>query len=51
MQWNDKARTLTIGTRQGQYPGMLTSRQFTIVLPDGTTKTVDYTGSELNISL
>jgi len=36
--------------RQGQYPGMLTSRQFTIVLPDGTTKTVDYTGSELNIS-
>ncbi|MBQ7426231.1 MAG: DUF5110 domain-containing protein [Prevotella sp.] len=50
MRWNDKARTLTIGTRQGQYPGMLTSRQFTIVLPDGTTKTVDYTGSELNIS-
>ena len=50
MRWNDKARTLTIGSRQGQYPGMLTSRQFTIVLPDGTTKTVDYTGSELNIS-
>ncbi|MBR0263386.1 MAG: DUF5110 domain-containing protein [Prevotella sp.] len=50
MRWNDKTRTLTIGTRQGQYPGMLTSRQFTIVLPDGTTKTVDYTGSELNIS-
>ena len=50
MQWNDKARTLTIGSRQGEYPGMLTSRQFTIVLPDGTTKTIDYNGSEQRVS-
>jgi alpha-D-xyloside xylohydrolase len=50
MQWNDKARTLTIGSRQGEYPGMLTSRQFTIVLPDGTTKTIDYNGSEQRLS-
>ena len=49
--WNDKARTLTIGTRKGEYPGMLTKRQFTIVLPDGTTKTVDYDGTEETIKL
>ena len=49
--WNDKARTLTIGQRQGEYPGMLTSRQFTIVLPDGTTRTVDYGASEMTVSL
>ncbi|WP_288287564.1 TIM-barrel domain-containing protein, partial [uncultured Prevotella sp.] len=27
-QWNDKARTLTIGERKGSYPGMLQKRQF-----------------------
>ena len=42
--WNDKSRTLTIGARQGSFSGMLQSRQFTIVLPDGTSKTVDYSG-------
>lgn len=45
--WNDRTRTLTIGDRQGNYPGMLSTRKFTIVLPDGTSKTVDYTGKEL----
>ena len=40
--WNDKARTLTIGSRQGEYPGMLTSRQFTVILPDDQSQTVDY---------
>jgi hypothetical protein len=30
---------------------MLTKRQFTIVLPDGTTKTVDYDGTEETIKL
>jgi len=44
--WNDKARTLTIGTRQGGYKGMILDRQFTIVLPDGTTRTVTHIGNE-----
>jgi len=47
--WNDKSRTLTIGKRKGDYPGMLQSRQFTIVLPDGKTKTVDYNGTETTV--
>ena len=50
-QWNNATRTLTIGAQQGSYPGMLKARQFTIALPDGTTKTVDYTGQQIDISL
>ena len=46
-QWNDRTRTLTIGARQGSYPGMLQKRQFTLVLPDGTTKTISYNGTEV----
>ena len=49
--WKDKTNTLTIGTRKGIYPGMLQSRKFTLVLPDGTTKTVDYDGTAISITL
>ena len=49
--WNDRSRTLTIGQRQGQYPGMLAQRQFTIVLPDGTSRTVDYCGAGIEVGL
>ena len=48
--WNDKKHTLTIGARKGEYPGMLQTRTFTVVWPDGTTKTVNYQGQEINIS-
>ena len=47
--WNDKKHTLTIGARKGSYPGMLSERAFTIVWPDGTTKTVNYQGQEINV--
>ena len=50
MTWDNKTRTLTIGQRQGQYKGMLQSRQFTVVLPDGTQKTVDYQGAETTVT-
>ena len=50
-QWNDRSRTLTIGSRQGSYPGMLERRQFTIVLPDGQSKQVDYDGTELKVKM
>ena len=49
--WNDKARTLTIGTRQGGYKGMILDRQFTIVLPDGTTRTVTHNGNEQTVRI
>ena len=50
-QWNDKSRTLTIGNRQGSYPGMLQTRRFIVVLPDGTRQTVEYRGTSVNVKL
>ena len=51
MQWNDRTRTLTIGERQGSFPGMLNHRLFTIVLPDGSQQQVDYDGQKKQIKL
>ena len=47
--WSDKSRTLTIGARRGSYPGMLQSRTFTVVMPDGSQKTVDYRGIKTTV--
>jgi len=53
--WNDKSRTLTIGARKGQYPGMIEKRRFRVILvSDGgqtTEKPVSYTGKKVNIKL
>jgi alpha-D-xyloside xylohydrolase len=59
--WNDSTQTLTIGQRQGSFPGMLQSRTFNIVwvssghgagVPSTTNAdvTVQYSGSATNIS-
>ncbi len=32
MHWDDAAHTLTIGAREGSYPGMLEKRSFRVVL-------------------
>ena len=37
--------------RKGDFPGLLKSRQFTVVLPDGRQQQVSYNGSECTISL
>jgi alpha-D-xyloside xylohydrolase len=61
MQWDDANRKLTIGDRQGKFPGMLDRRTFRIVFvgaehgvgieplaqPD---KTVDYAGQAITIA-
>ncbi len=47
--WSDKSRTLTIGARRGSYPGMLQFRTFTVVMPDGSQKTVDYRGIKTTV--
>ena len=44
MRWDDRARTLTVGARTGTFPGMLPTRHLNIVLPDGSRKSVLYTG-------
>jgi alpha-D-xyloside xylohydrolase len=50
-EWDDARRTLTIGKRNGEYPGMPTIRHFRIVLPDGTQRTAIYKGKRLRIKL
>jgi alpha-glucosidase len=49
MQWDDRRRILTIGDRQGFYPGMLTTRHLVVAFPDGSTKRETYTGSRLSV--
>ena len=49
--WNDRARTLTIGARHGNYPGMILNRKFTVTLPDGSSRQVDYDGHDMTIKL
>lgn len=61
MIWDDKARTLTIGRREGSYPGMLRNRKFRIVMmgegvaggdtPHGAAKTVSYNGKPHKVML
>ncbi|HEU5351452.1 MAG TPA: TIM-barrel domain-containing protein [Terracidiphilus sp.] len=58
--WNDATHTLTLGARQGSFPGMLQSRTFRIVLvhadhgtgigPTPTAdKTIPYTGAQVEV--
>ena len=49
--WDDKTSTLTIGDRQGTFPGMLQSRTFTIVKPDGTKREVSYDGKAVKCKI
>jgi alpha-D-xyloside xylohydrolase len=49
MTWNDRQQTLTLGERQGSFPGMLQKRRFTIVMPDGRRQQVDYNGQEQTV--
>ena len=49
--WTDRTRTLHISARQGGYKGMLLDRKFTLVLPDGTTRTIDYNGNQIELKL
>lgn len=49
--WNDSTRTLTIGARQGQYPGMPESQVFHIVLGETKHTVCQEGGQEIQISL
>ena len=49
-KWNDRRQTLTISEPKGNYPGMLTQRHFTIVLPDGQQSTIEYKGQPCEVT-
>ena len=59
-KWDDKAKTLIIGARKGEFPGMLITRTFKVVLVKAgrgagiedtkkADKTVKYDGSEITV--
>lgn len=58
--WDDAAKTLTIGDREGSFPGMLKSRKFRVTLVDADTpsgdkkakksRLISYKGKALNIN-
>jgi alpha-D-xyloside xylohydrolase len=61
-KWNDKTRTLTIGTRKGSFPGMAQQRTFNIILvgqnhgcgekpTEKSDRTVYYNGKQLALKL
>ena len=61
MHWDDAARTLTIGDRKGQFPGMLESRSFHVVFvgenhgvginpADEADKIVQYMGKQITVT-
>jgi alpha-D-xyloside xylohydrolase len=47
--WNDASNKLIISNRKGQYKGMLLNRKFTIVLPTGLKKVVNYSGKKIEV--
>ena len=49
-KWNDRRQTLTISEPKGNYPGMLTQRRFTIVLPNGQQSTIEYKGQPCEVT-
>lgn len=50
--WNDQAKTLTIGKRNGNYPGMLTQRTFLVKLMGGNAeKSINYKGAKINVKI
>jgi alpha-D-xyloside xylohydrolase len=55
LRWDDKSATMTIGARQGEYPGMPREQEFRVVLVDGSkadlSKQVRYAGQELAVRL
>lgn len=62
LHWDDAASTLTIGARQGQYPGMPSTRDFQVILADtshgvaaqpepGAGTSVTYNGSPIQVIL
>ncbi len=60
MTWDDARRTLTLGKREGRFPGMAAERRIALVVHDGSgggdvfaaapAKTVTYSGEALTIS-
>ena len=49
--WNDAAKALTINDIKGSFDGMLKNRTFKVVLPDGKSKAVEYSGKKVEVKM
>lgn len=49
MRWDEGRRTLTIGRRTGSFEGMAATRRFTVVLPTGESRSIDYRGRAVKV--
>ena len=49
LKWNDRAKTLTIGKRIGDFEGMRTKRTFHVKVVGGKSATVTYTGKAVSV--
>ena len=49
MHWDDAKRTLTVGSRAGAFPKMLSTRHLNVILPGGARKSVTYTGRSVQV--
>ena len=49
LTWNDKAKSLTIGKRQGSFEGMLSTRTFNVKVIGGKEQSVKYNGKALTV--
>ena len=54
LQWDEQSRSLTLGKREGSFPGMKQQRNFVVKVIDGktvVTKDVEYQGETITVSL
>ena len=51
LSWKEKSHTLTIGQRNGSFPGMPATRTFNVRVAGTPPQTVNYNGAQLNIKL
>ena len=50
LSWDETAQKLTVGARQGRFPGMLESRKLRVeFVGGGTAKTVSYAGEATTV--
>jgi alpha-glucosidase len=50
MRWDNRARTLIIGSRIGSFPKMLPIRHLVVVLPNGARRTATYRGRSMRVN-
>lgn len=49
IKWDEKSQTLTVGKREGKFPGMLKERNFTVKIIGQFEKQIRYTGKSLTV--